>query len=427
METNVEVLIWGQKVGIASWDATKNVGAFTYDNGWLKKGIDLSPIWMPIDGQKFTYSFPTLGKATFRGLPGMLADSLPDHFGDKVIKAWLTKIGKPKTALSPIEQLCFVGNRGMGALEYRPQLASPSKIEEQRIEIDHLVSLANEVVSNRVSNQMDLFGSPVYDLKHLMKVGSSAGGARPKAVVAYAPKTGHLSASHACNDLGFEDWMIKFDGIGKLATSNMGRIEYAYYLMARNAGIDMMKSTLLEENGRAHFMTKRFDRLHGEKVHSQTLCALIHADYRKSDVFGYEHVFRLMRKLQMPHAEIVAFYRRMLFNVFGRNQDDHTKNISFLMTKEGNWQLSPAYDITFGYNPKGRWTRQHRMSINGKRDHFSKNDLFEIGKKQGIENCSQVFDEVQESVSSWTRFAAMAGLRPEQSNTIYQNLRLNWN
>ena len=427
MERKVEVTIWGETVGMLSWSSNTRLGIFNYCDAWIDRKIDLSPICMPISQHRRSYSFPKLGRATFRGLPGMLSDSLPDHFGNQVVRSWQSRVGAKSKVLSPIDQLCFLGKRGMGALEYEPYMKSSSSQSSQQLEIKELVSLANEVVYNRNPRQMNLFGSTSNGIEHLMKVGASAGGARPKAIVAFQPQTGEVMAEMAENKPEYEEWLIKFDGIGKNAMQEMGRVEYAYYLMALDAGIRMMPSKLIQENGRAHFMTKRFDRSLGKKLHTQTLCALGHLDYRKPGEFSYEQAFKVMHHLKLTSNEIEQQYRRMLFNVMGRNQDDHTKNISFIMSPAGKWRLSPAYDMTYGYNPKGHWTRVHRMSINGKRDDFKKTDLIHVGEQFGVQGSNIIFEEVEASISNWTIFGQTAGVSKPHAALIAATHRLNLN
>ena len=375
------------------------------------------------------FSFPGLNKQTFLGLPGLLADSLPDKFGNSIIDVWLARKGREASSFSPIERLCYIGKRGMGALEFHP----PYDHEFDRsiaVEVAELVALAQEVTMQRTTLNVNLSQSDPVNAEamcDILRVGTSAGGARPKAIIAMNAD-GHVLSGQVAAPAGYDYWILKFDGVTdlELGTSHeFGRIEYAYYLMAKAAGITMMECRLLEENHRAHFMTKRFDRVSHEKIHVQTLCGLAHYDYNQAGAYSYEQAFAIMRKLHLNKAELVQQYRRLIFNVLARNQDDHTKNIAFLMDNTGDWKLSPAYDLTYSHNPKGIWTNQHQMSINGKRDHFTIADLKAVADAADIPHSEVIIKEISEIVADWAQFAKIAGLSDKITAEIAQFHRFN--
>ena len=412
------VKLWGDTVGAVSWLDDRNYGIFEYDRDFLKKGLDVSPIKMGLseanagDGKFF---FASLNKDTYLGLPGLLADALPDKFGNSIIDAWLARNGRDGLSFSPVERLCYTGNRGMGALEFSPPVIEKHD-ESVSVEISELVKLVQEVMDERKGLNVQLGNSADENtdaILDILRVGTSAGGARPKAVIAINDK-GEVISGQAGVPKGYDYWLLKFDGVTDLELGEprgYGRIEYAYYLMAKEAGIDMTESKLLEENGRAHFMTKRFDRVNGNKQHMQTLCGIAHYDFNMAGAYSYEQAFEVMRKLRLSKAEAAQQYRRMLFNIIARNQDDHTKNISFLMGKDGKWKLSPAYDVTYSHNPAGKWTSQHQMSVNGKRDNFTKEELMDAGKSISISKPEDIIDEVIVAVGEWVEFAAKAGVK----------------
>jgi serine/threonine-protein kinase HipA len=417
------VKIWDFLVGAVSWDNERKHSYFEFEPSFFKAKLDLAPISMPIieaARMKKIYSFPRLSYETYKGLPGLLADSLPDNFGNQIINAWLASQGKSVDNFSPIERLCYVGERGMGALEFQPS-NSPKTKESSPIQIEELRKLASDIL-NKQSKFTSILTSDEETLKDIVKVGTSAGGARAKAILAFNEKTGEVRSGQIQNSKDFTYWILKFDGIKDKELKDpegYGRIEYAYYLMALDCGIEMMESKLLEEHDRAHFMTKRFDRINGnEKLHMQTLCAIAHFDYNKADFYSYEQVFQVMRQLRLSYQEAEEMYRRMVFNIIARNQDDHTKNISFLMNKDGEWKLSPAYDLTYSYNPESYWTKQHQLSISGKRDLFNKNDLLEIGKKMNIKNRNAILEQVTDIVSDWMKYANKANIERKTSNAI---------
>ena len=415
------IKLWGKDVGAVSWLNERGYAIFEYDPDFFKAGVDISPIHMGIDSARqgdAIFSFPALNRETFRGLPGLLADTLPDKFGNAIIDAWLARNGRDSAGFSPVERLCYTGSRGMGALEFRP-MVSPRLNRSVPVEIAELIQLAQEIMNQRFSLNVNLGRKQKVDSEAIMdilRVGTSAGGARPKAVIAMDDQ-GHVISGQAQVPAGYDYWILKFDGVNDLELGEpkeYGRIEYAYYLMARAAGIEMTECRLLEEQGRAHFMTRRFDRQGGEKIHMQSLCGLAHYDFNMAGAYGYEQVFAVMRKLRLSKAEAVQQYRRMVFNVIARNQDDHTKNIAFLLDKNGKWRLSPAFDMTYSHNPSGKWTNQHQMSINGKRDKFQLADLIAVGESISLPMPGKIIQEIIEVVRNWVRFAEKAGLQKKR-------------
>jgi serine/threonine-protein kinase HipA len=407
------------------------VAAFQYTPEFAASGIEVSPIVMPLSNR--VYTFPELPPNTFHGLPGLLADSLPDKFGNALINAWLATQGRPPERFNAVERLCYIGARGMGALEFAPS-AGPSLKATGAIEIAALVALASEVLSQRSA----LVGSLEKDhsaaaIQNILRVGTSAGGARAKAVIAWNKATNEVRSGQIAASEGFDYWLLKFDGVSGNKDKELddpqgyGAIEYAYSFMAKAAGITMSECRLLEENSRRHFMTQRFDRLPGgAKLHAQSLCALAHFDFNNSAAYAYEQAFLVMRQLQLPMAQIEEQFRRMAFNVIARNQDDHVKNIAYLMNKQGQWQLSPAFDITYSYNPNGDWTAQHQMSINGKRDDFTIEDFRACAKSAMMKRgrAEKILEEVRAVVVRWKDFAEHAKVSAQWIEQIQSNLRL---
>jgi len=421
-----KVKLWDNVVGAIAWNENTETATFEYDKSFLKSGLDIAPLTMPLEKafeSKNLFSFPKLNKETYKGLPGLLADSLPDAFGNKIIDSWLAQQGRDPNSFNSIERLCYTGKRGMGALEYEPIL-SPSDSVSNKIEIDELVKLAGEILSDRKTLERNIHKTSD-DLLKIIRVGTSAGGARAKAIIAYNPITGDVRSGQIDNLENYEYWIIKFDGVTNKELGDpkgYGKIEYAYYLMAKDAGINIMDSKILTENNRTHFMTKRFDRIGNTKLHMQTLCAIAHFDYSYSNAYSYEQAFQVMRQLKLPYSQMEELLRRMVFNVIARNQDDHTKNISFLMDKDGNWSLSPAYDITYAYDPANKWMKAHQMSINGKRENINGEDILELAKNMNIKKAANIIDEVIESVSKWKIFANEAGIPNEQIDAIEKTL-----
>lgn len=427
------VSLWGDTLGAVSWLDDRFYGIFEYDPSFLKKGIEVSPIHMGIeDARKGNgrFTFPALNKDTFLGLPGLLADSLPDKFGNSIIDAWLARNGRNGASFNPVERLCYTGKRGMGALEFSPAVIDKYDASVP-VEVSELVGLTQEIMNERVALGVSLGTSEPTNtdaILDILRVGTSAGGARPKAVIAM-DHYGNVVSGQTAAPLGYEYWILKFDGVTDLELGKpkgYGRIEYAYYLMAKAAGIHMTESRLLEEHGRAHFMTKRFDRVDGKKLHTQTLCGIAHYDFNMAGAYSYEQAFAVMRKLRLSKADAVEQYRRMLFNVMARDLDDHTKNIAFLMGPDGKWTLSPAYDVTYSHNPAGKWTNQHQMSLNGKRDHFTKDDLVAVAESISLSKPEGIINDVVKSVEKWPEFANEAGVEPEIMGEISKHLRINF-
>ena len=425
------VSLWGEQVGAVAWLDQRSCAAFEYEPAFLKRGLNISPLHMGLDEAASgagIFSFPALVNDTFLGLPGLLADALPDKFGNSIIDAWLARNGRDSNSFSPVERLCYIGRRGMGALELSPPVNQRYN-KSVPIEVAELVTLAQDVMSQRVALDAG-FGSDEQGnaeaIMDILRVGTSAGGARPKAVIALNA-AGKVVSGQADVPAGYDYWLLKFDGVSDLelgAPRGYGRIEYAYHLMARAAGIDMMECRLLEEHGRAHFLTRRFDRVADSKIHMQTLCGLAHYDFNRAGAYGYEQAFAVMRQLHLSKAEAIQQYRRMIFNVLARNQDDHTKNIAYLMGPDGEWRLSPAYDLTYSHNPAGKWTNQHQMSINGKRDHFTRQDLLAVGESISVPRPGNIIDEVAEAVSQWPDYARDSGVEESVMEEIRRNQRM---
>jgi len=420
------VKIWGELVGAVAWDETTGIATFEYDPKFKSRGWDISPLQMPIDAGNTIFQFPALRKKsdpaldTFKGLPGLLADMLPDRYGNELINLWLAQQGRPLDNLNPVEMLCFIGSRGMGALEFEPTIFKESK-RTFAIEMESLVDIAKKILSKKEVFVTNLQANEENSILEILRIGTSAGGARPKAVIAYNEKTGEVRSGQTNAPKGFNHWLIKLDGVSdaQLGSSNgYGRVEMAYYNMAIACGITMMESRLLEENGRAHFMTKRFDRESGStKHHIQTFCAIKHFDFNLVNSFSYEQLFQTMRELKLPYPDAEQMFRRMVFNVLARNCDDHTKNFAFRLKQDGKWELAPAYDICHAYQPKHQWVSQHALSINGKRTNITKTDLLEIGRLIKNKKGEEVIKEVSKTVGKWKEFAddvnVEEGLREE--------------
>ncbi len=427
----VEIKIWGELVGAARWDPNQQLASFQYDKKFLTRRHELSPTKMPLENGERIYSFPELRKqkdqviATFNGLPGLLADSLPDKYGNQLINIWLAQKGRPPNSMNPVEQLCFIGTRGMGALEFEPtQLKSNQQTFS--IEINSLVDIAQKMLSNRQSFETNMHKDEQKAMHEILTIGTSAGGARPKAVIAFNQKTGEVRSGQTDAPKGFEHWLIKLDGVSDAqfgASYGFGRVEYAYYLMAKDCGIEMMESQLLEENSRAHFMTKRFDREGNDKKHHiQTLCGIQHFDYNNLQGYSYEQLFQTMRMLKMTYPEAEQMFRRMVFNVMATNYDDHTKNFSFRLKQDGKWELSPAYDVCYSYDPNNIWVSQHTLSINGKHKNISKSDLMKIATDNNIRKSEKIIEEIKKVVCDWNKYSVKVKVSSELSNSISKTL-----
>ncbi|QLY40958.1 type II toxin-antitoxin system HipA family toxin [Hujiaoplasma nucleasis] len=418
MMTVAEVRLWGKRIAAVSIDEDSPYVYFKYDDEFVHSGINLSPIMMPLSRE--IYQFKTLHLNAFKGLPGLLSDSLPDRYGDQIINAWLKSQDRSIDSFNIIERLCYVGKRGMGALEYYPSKYNGFN-EVEDIELDNLVKLSNEILNakeNVIAKRED-------ELEEIIKVGTSAGGARAKAIIAYNEKTGVIKSGQIDAGSGFSYWLLKLDGVDQKEESSFTRREYAYYLMAIDAKIIMTESRLIEKDGYYHFMTKRFDRFVNsngdmEKLHMQTLGALAHVDYNQPGIMSYERVTDIMYIMGIKLSENKQFFRRMVFNVMSRNQDDHVKNISFLMNKNGEWALSPAYDITYSFNPEGKWTSRHQMTINSKDHDFTMDDMLKSAEKMKIkpEEAKTIINDVRKSLLKWDKFADQAFLNIKEKEFI---------
>ena len=424
------VKLWGMLVGAVLWDPEKEFATFEYDRKFLEKGLDVSPLKMPITEARSgtaKFAFPALPKNSFRGLPGMLADALPDKFGNSIIDAWLARQGRTPENFSPVERLCYAGKRAMGALEFAP-IISESTEESVPVEVSELVKIAQTIADERSRLKTNFELNATDAILDIIRVGTSAGGSRPKAVIAFNDESREVRSGQVDAPNGFSYWMLKFDGVKDHSLGDpagYGRIEYAYYKMAMASGIEMTECRLFEENGRAHFMTKRFDRFGSRgKLHLQSLCATAHFGFNEPGAYSYEQAFQVMRELRLPYRDAEQQFRRMIFNVVARNQDDHTKNIAFLMDQNGQWRLSPAFDVIYAYNPAGDWTGRHQMSINGKKDDFIKDDLLQVGKEMNIKSRLHIIDEIIEVVANWSGFAKNAGVEPAQIKSISRAHRL---
>ncbi len=425
------VNLWGSPIGAVSLPDDHDVGVFQYTPEFVESGIEVSPLQMPL--RRDAYSFPALNPVSFRGLPGLLADSLPDRYGNALIDAWLAREGRAPDSFDAVERLCYIGRRGMGALEFEPMLG-PRQTSSKDISIDALVELASEVLTERDALTASFADDAREEsVRDILLVGTSAGGARAKAVIAWNPATNAVRSGQIDAGPGFQYWLLKFDGVRGNKDKELedpqgyGAIEYAYSLMARDAGVTMEECRLLEENGRRHFMARRFDRTDdGAKVHMQSLGGLCHYDFNLAGGYAYEQVFDAIRRLGLGMQTVEQQFRRMVFNVVARNQDDHVKNIAFLMDSSGRWRLSPAFDVTYAYQPSGRWTSRHQMTLNGKRDNFTLEDVRVCASvafmKRG--RADAILEEVRAAVEQWPSFAAAAGVPERDLVRIQRTQRL---
>jgi len=423
--TVATVRLWNHDVGAVAWDEERGVGRFEYYPAFLRRGLAVAPLTMPL--RPGVFDFPALRRETFHGLPGLLADSLPDRYGNRLIDLWLQRQGRAPNDFTPVERLCYMSTRGMGALEYKPALG-PTPGKSIPIEIEELTRLAADIFRHRTEWAVNLKGEKAKALNEIIRVGTSAGGNRAKAVIAWNPQTEEVCSGQSTAPPGFEPWILKFDGVNDVALGDprgFGRIEYAYHRMAVAAGVEMNDCRLLEESGRAHFMTRRFDRdIRGGKVHMQSFCALGHYDFNAAGEYGYEQVFSVIQRLNLGHPTMREMYRRMVFNVAARNQDDHTRNVAFLMDERGQWRLSPAFDVIWSYNPAGRWTDRHQMSINGKRTDFTRADLLTVARQFSIREAEDLIEQVATAVADWPRFAKEAGVPAAQREAVAKTHRL---
>lgn len=429
-ELIVDVKLWEHNVGSLYWDKNAEAAVFDYEKKFTRSGLNISPIIMPLERYSGEpYQFIENRNNCFKGLPGLFADSLPDTFGNQIINEWFASRGLSEEEITSLDRLCYVGKRAMGALEFEPSEEIEDFNKSSILHIQELTNLAKSVFADRKRFQAKL-NQEDKKILEILKVGTSAGGAKPKAIIAYNDITGEVRSGQVQAPDGFDYWLLKFDG-GTYSehseiTENpqgIGNIEYAYYLMAKGCGIDMMECKLLTEGESHHFMTKRFDRTKtGEKNHVQTLAGIAHYDRDKRH--SYEEAFRIMRAMKLNYPDQEQLYRRMVFNVMARNHDDHTKNFSFLMDKSGKWKLAPAYDLCYSYTPGGKWTNRHQMSINGKQDNFTLEDLITVAKNMGIRNSMRIIEQIQTAVGAWKEYAKEGGVKEEHSKVISDNLLL---
>lgn len=430
MSSVAEVKLWGVTIGAVALDDSSDVARFEYDSAFADSGIEIAPLIMPLSRR--VYSFSALPQEAFHGLPGLLADSLPDRFGNAMINAWLATQGRSPESFNAVERLCYTGTRGMGALEFHPAIGAFSKAAIP-IQIDKLVELASDILIHRHNLRVS-FGeeSKAGALRNILQVGTSAGGARAKAVIAWNPKTNDVRSGQVSAGDGFEYWLLKFDGVSGNKDKELddpkgyGAIEYAYYKMAVDSGITMSDCRLFEENGRRHFMTRRFDRLPGgKKLHMQSLCALAHYDFNQAGAYGYEQAIQIIRNLGLPMSAVEEQFRRMVFNIIARNQDDHVKNIAFLMDRSGNWSLSPAFDMTYSFHSSGKWTASHQMTLNGKRDDFVLDDFKDCARVVSMKRgrAETIITEVKNVVMHWRDYADDAHVTSAQRDIIQETLR----
>jgi serine/threonine-protein kinase HipA len=427
--TVAAVQLWGSRIGAVSQDAADVPAVFEYTPAFARSGIEVSPLQMAASGRRsLRFTFPALA-SSFRGLPGLLADALPDRFGNAVIDAWLAREGRTPESVNAVERLCYIGMRGMGALEFQPTLG-PAPAAGRDLEIAALVQLASEVLAEREGLDARLAEESDEAIRDILAVGTSAGGARAKAVIAFNPSTRAVRSGQLDAPDGYDHWLLKFDGVDSHRElgdeQGYGAIEYAYANMARAAGIELMECRLLEEGGRRHFMTRRFDRVGNRKLHMQSLAALGHYDFMQAGAYSYEQALMTIRRLGLSRAAVDEQFRRMVFNIVARNQDDHVKNIAFLMNPDGEWALSPAFDMTYSYNPAGQWTNQHQMSVAGKRDGFSVADLRACAATAAMKRgaAERILAEVVAAVSEWERFADEAVVPERTAAAIAATHRL---
>ncbi|EJT0553107.1 type II toxin-antitoxin system HipA family toxin [Vibrio vulnificus] len=428
-------------VGAVSFDTEKGLGSFEYDPSFVKKGVELSPIKMPLSNR--IYRFPELDFNTFKGLPGLIADSLPDDFGNAVLNAWVASQGRSPSDITPLQRLQYTGKRGMGALEYAPATKLRSLNASQQVEIQSLVSIAQEILDSRGNFEVELKQNGQDDreaMMSLLSVGMSAGGARPKAVLAFNEDFTQVRSGQTNVPSGFTHYLMKFDGVSEHNKNQetfgdplgYGAMEFVYHLMANKCGVDMMQCRLLHEGNRRHFITQRFDRIKNSKVHVQTLNGLAHIDYKKPGSFSYAELFGIARQLKLSAVDAEQLFKRMTFNIIARNHDDHSKNFAFMLKqdrlKKDKWSLAPAYDLAYSYKPGSKWVNSHWMSLNGKRDNFTRSDFYSLEKLSPIFNkrkIDDIIDTTIEHVSTWRQLAEEWDVPKTLIDEIQENLRLN--
>ncbi len=419
--------IWNNRVGAVAWNSSAEIGSFEFEPAFLRNQWDLAPVLMPLnDAKGRIFSFSELKKsATFKGLPGLLGDVLPDKYGNTLINNWLTRRGRPSDSMNPVEMLCFIGERGVGALEFEPPEPKVSQTAT-KIEINDLVNVVNEILTGRQNFKTNLAENEEKALIDILKIGTSAGGARAKALIAFNPITNEVRSGQVMAPKGFNHWLIKFDGVEDSqigASYGFGRVEMAYHLMAKDAGIEMTECRLLEENGRAHFMTRRFDReSNNDKLHVQSFCAMQHYDFNEINLYSYEQLFETMRLLGLPYPQAEQLFRRMVFNVIARNCDDHTKNFAFIMDKTGVWKLSPAFDICHSFSPGSNWVSQQSLSLNNKRQHITNDDFLSVAKLMNVKKAANIVNQINEVVSNWPKYAEETLVKPELRDAINKTL-----
>lgn len=434
-EDYAEVMLWGSRVGALMYDRNTGVYRFGYDPAWKQDGLEIAPLTMSLDDRRDVYEFASLNPETFKGLPGCFADILPDDFGNAVINAWLARQGRDPAAFSSVERLLYTGSRGMGALEFRPAIQSDSLEGGESLELDTLISTAQRVLDERSQAGGPVAPDNNHGISSIFQVGSSAGGARPKALVALNKSRRDIRSGQVDAPKGYEHYLLKFDGVVEHRSGSeifgdpkgYGLMEYTYYQMATAAGITMEPCEILADGPRAHFLTRRFDRNGNHKIHMQTLCAMAHADYKRPGQFSYEELFKVARSLRLSRSEALELYRRMVFNVVSRNQDDHTKNFSFLMDTDGKWRLAPAYDVAYSYRPGSHWVEQHNISLNGKRSGLTQSDLLAVASQIGNfpeRNAKDIIGECTEAVSQWRTLATANEVPGSLVDEIEANLRL---
>ena len=429
--TVAAVTLWDTRIAAVSIGPGARYATFQYDPAFVRSGIEIAPAQMPLRAQP--YSFPGLPQDAFSGLPGLLADSLPDRWGTALVNAWLASQGREQSSFDVVQRLCYVGTRGMGALEFEPA-HEPAVSARADLQIDALVRLASEVLAERAEFVAELSENPDEEaMKEILAVGSSAGGARPKAIIAYNETTGQVRSGQVLLGEGFRHWLLKFDGVSRAGDHGLtdpqgwGAVEYAYSKLARAAGIEMTECRLLEEHGRRHFMTRRFDRPNdGGKLHAQTVGALEHVSYNEPGTYSYEQLLLLIRRLGLGTPVAEQQFRRMVFNILARNQDDHVKNVAFLMDREGAWSLAPAYDVIWAWKPGNPWLGSHQMSVNGKRDGFSVADLRAVAAVASLPRgrAETILVEVGEAVAGWPRVAEEVGVDEPMVEQIARSHRL---
>ena len=424
MIQNAEVYLWGTRIGTVHQDEISGIISFEYDKDFIKSNIQISPFKMPLSNN--IYTFPELINTSFKGLPGLLADSLPDKFGNAVIDTWLISQGRNPDSFTAIERLCYTGKRGMGALEYVPS-NGPVSDSELSIDVNEMVKFASEILSGKENLS---YNSKDITMQQMLEFGTSAGGARAKAVIAWNKKTGEVRSGQTENDESFEQWIIKFDGVSNNGDHNVKDkkqytlVEYAYYLMAKDFGIDMNECRIYNKDGLNHFMTKRFDRNNGNKIHMQTFSALCHYDYNIPCLIGYKELAAYGRRLGILSSDVEQIYRRMVFNCKTFNMDDHVKNVSFLMDRKGVWSLSPAYDLTYAYKPGNKWISKHQMTVNGKNFDITDDDIILAGRDMGLsgQKCKKILEQGNKVVSEWKTYAEKCGINEELATIIDNNI-----